>query len=193
MSENTETITPEPFRMDPDPTDLTIEQIIAEARPAERIVPLCLRGDLNARIQELDQQLVAVKEQSRRGDQSLADGGGERALAEEIEQLRAEMRAHQRNFLVRALPGPDWDALSKPFEKKGGGYDAERLAAPLIAASCVKPSMTAEQVKSLFKVLNSGQRDALFSAAWQVNVGTVDIPFSPAASATLRRPDSSQS
>jgi hypothetical protein len=163
--------------------ELDIEQIIAEATPAEVKIPLCVRGDLNLRHQELAAQLATVKD------------GQQKKLANQIGELEAAMRAAEHTFHLRRLPPDEWDALRKPYVRPGTGFlDPDRMsefAAPAIAASAVSPAMTEEQARRLLGKLNSGQRDVLFDGALRVNIGVVDIPFSEEASKIRGRPSSS--
>lgn len=168
-----------------------IDEIIASAKRAEKTATLCVRGDLNAKIEELERQLGESKGWK---PQSLADASPLRALAEQIEATRDEMREHEHTFLFRALPPKAWsDLLAKhPARKdRDEGFNLATFPAAAISACAVDPEMTVEQAEQLSEVLNQGQWDTLFSAAWTANVQALDIPFSLAASAILRSTEQS--
>jgi hypothetical protein len=76
-------------------------------------------------------------------------------------------------------------------DAKDAGYDLEAMAGPLVAASCVAPAVTEAQVDELREHISHGQFQELFGAAWDVNTGAVDVPFSLIASATLATPERS--
>jgi len=168
-----------------------IESILRMARPKERVVHVCLRGDLVAEHDELERQIRDAD--TAPGERALADGGSPRALAGRVQAVEAEMRAASAPFRFRALPRSRWDALRKRFEDESAnsGYNLEALAGPLVAASCVAPVMTEAQVDALREVISHGQFQELFGAAWDVNTGAVDVPFSLIASAALAAPESS--
>jgi hypothetical protein len=169
--------------------DGSIEAILAMARPKERVVDLCLRGDLVAEHDVLERQIRDAN--TVVGERALGDGGTPRALAVRVQELERQMRAASRPFRFRALPRSKWDALRKRFESESDrtGYDMEALAGPLVAASCVSPAMTEEKLDELREVISHGQFQELFGAAWDVNTGAVDVPFSLIASATLATPE----
>jgi hypothetical protein len=172
--------------------ELTVEEILAKARPSERTVSVCVRGDLNARFEDLERQLKDARE-SERGEVALGESGRARAIAEEMETVRAEMRDAQVTFRLRAMPPKQWVELRAAHMDDGGRLNVQTLGPPLVAASLYSPKVTAAQLDSLLEVLTGGQYDELVSAAIVVNQGTVDVPFSQLASLVLRPPDSEQS
>lgn len=176
------------------PATGSIDDILAKARPAERVVRICLRGDLLARRDDLEQQITeaaaAERARVREGadpERSLAEADPLEDLRDELRDVLAEMKASYQAFRFRALPRSAWDALRKQFEDAGGKLDTEGLAVPVIADSSVEPRLSREDVAALFEVFNADQRNDLFSAAWDANTGAVDVPFSPASLAGRRR------
>jgi hypothetical protein len=166
-------------------SELDIEQIIAEATPAEMQAAVCVRGDLNMQHQQLSAELSAA-----------TTVGERKRLAAEIGKVEAEMQAARHVFQFRRLPVDEWDVLRKPFLIPGTStLDPDRVVefvAPVVSASAVSPAMSVEQVQRLLGVLNAGQRDVLFNAAWLVNMGTIDVPFSRDASKIRGRQNSSK-
>lgn len=172
--------------------ELTVDQIIAKARPSERTVSFCLRGDLNAQFEELDRELKEARELER-SDHALGETGRARAIAEQMESVRAEMRDAQVTFRLRALPPKRWVELRAEHMNEGGRLNVQTLGVPLVSESMYSPKATVDQLDGLLGVLTGGQWDELVSAAIVVNQGTVDVPFSPLASLVLTPPDSEQS
>jgi hypothetical protein len=173
-----------------------IDELIASATPAEREAKICIAGALNVRFATLEAELAELQQQRFAGaaSQSLGDVDPRRAIAEEIERVREEMRANEHTFTFRALPSKAWSdirAAHAPREGQREVVNLETFPPALVAATCValdgKPTeVTVEQVHALFDVLNEGQRDELFNAAWEANTGRVSVPFSAVASVVLQ-------
>lgn len=167
------------------------DKIVAEASRPECSVTLCTAGTLNARLQELERQLA---DEHQKVSTSLADGGQRRELAKQVESVVAEMRAHEHTFTFRALSHKAWSDLTaehKPRDGKNEIVNLETFPLACIASSLVKldgddVTVTLAEVEALFDVLNEGQIDQLFNAAWEANTGGRSVPFSALASATLQ-------
>jgi hypothetical protein len=169
-------------------------EILAGARLPETGVPLCLRGDLQVRHEELERELEEARDADR-SDDSLSGGGRARKVAEQIRALEAEMRAHTHVFVLRALNRQAFRDLVEKHPPRDGNADDQALGAnsrtfpvPLIAASCIDPVMTPEQVDQLLEVLTEGQMLQLYGTALHLNRSRVDVPKSWAASELLAQP-----
>lgn len=162
-----------------------LDALLAQARLPERTVALCLRGDLQARFEELERQLAAAQAQPA---EKLTDAGRARQLAEQMEALRGEMSDSTMVFTLRALPRSGWISLltAHPAKDKEDEFDAETLEPALIRASIVDPVLTDEQWARLDETLTSAQYGELSGTAWELNRRPVDVPFSPAASRMLQ-------
>lgn len=161
----------------------TVAGIIGKAKPAERTVALCLAGDLNAEVEDLERDLARVGEVT-----SMADGGGRRVIAEQIETVRGKMRESEVVFRFRAISPKAWSDLitAHPATSEDRAFNTDTFPPALIAACGVDPVFDGPaQVGELFEVLNQGQRDELFDCAWRVNRESVSVPFSVAASVLL--------
>lgn len=164
----------------------SIRDIIAAAKPAEASVKLCLRGDLNSAIVDADRDLQA--ELGKPEAQSLAGNPRVNELASLIESLREQMKAAEEKFTFRAITPKAWSDLLAAHPGRAGkpeGFNLETVPGAVIAACAVSPEMTMADVEALIGVLNSGQRDELFDAAWRVNTKALNVPFSQAASRVL--------
>jgi hypothetical protein len=167
------------------------DKIVAEASRPECSVTLCTAGTLNARLQDLERQLAAEHEKVTT---SLAEGGRRRELAVEVESVLEEMRAHEHTFTFRGLPHKQWSDLTaehKPRDGRNEMVNLDTFPPACIAASLVRvddDDVTTDlaDVETLFDVLNEGQIDQLFNAAWEANTGGRSVPFSGLASAVLR-------
>lgn len=172
------------------------DKIVAEASRPECSVTLCTAGTLNARLQDLERQLA---DEHQKVSTSLADGARRRELAVEVESVVAEMRAHEHTFTFRALPHKAWSDLTaahKPRDGKNEIVNFETFPAACIVASLIQVdddevTIDLDDVEKLFTVLNEGQIDQLFNAAWEANTGGRSVPFSGLASAILRNTETS--
>jgi hypothetical protein len=110
------------------------------------------------------------------------------------------MREHTYPFRLRAMTRHAWRALvneHQPREKDGEVLPEDRLAGvnretffePLVRASIVDPELSDEDWPQLLDTLTDRQFEELVSAAWDLNQGKVDIPFSRAAWQTRRSSD----
>lgn len=170
-----------------------IKTMLAAARLPERTVPICLRGDLVAAHEQLERQLADI---ARRPVDSLA-GSGAGEIADRIEALQDEMRAATVTFRLRALPKPRWRALlaehpprqdddGKPVpEDAAVGVNLETFWDAIIRPCIVDPVID-DDTWSLMAGddgrLTDRQMGQLADAAWAVNRGEVNVPFSRAAS-----------
>jgi hypothetical protein len=168
-----------------------VKSMIAGAHLPERSVPVCLKPDLTARLQELERDLNAA-EIERVSSGSLAGGGQSRAIAERIAELREQMVKHTLHVRLRALPRRKWRDLcdahpARPDneEDKAAGVNADTFFDALIRACAVDPVLDEEDWAGLDEVLSDGQWQELANAAWGVNRRDVDVPFSPRASRVL--------
>lgn len=181
----------------------SIDDILAEAKRPEDEVSLCLRGDLVARFRQLERELETAPTQAV----SLGEPAPAAAIAERMQQLRAEMADAEVPFALRALEPRDWERFygTMPVRKEGEAQDtySDRWfdwVCELVARTCVDPVMSADQVKALVPNLSSAQWNELSNGAFRLNAGKVSIPFSDAASAltptsgqTSRRPEQPES
>jgi hypothetical protein len=174
-----------------DKPKLAVADLLAQAKPAERTIRLCLRGDLQAQWEQLDRD--RAKAQGAASGDSLA-GSPAVAIARQMETLRDEMEASTIVFTVRALTRKQFQGLKAAHpgrrDQKGDIVEDDRdqdvntqtFWEPLIRACTVEPELDESQWRRLLDdVLSDQQYEALATAALVVCRGTVDIPFSRAA------------
>lgn len=163
----------------------SIDDIIASAKPREASVTICVAGDLAGQYEALARDLAEANEQART---SLADGGQAVAIAQQMEQLREQMKAAEVTFTFRAIGHRRWsDLLAEhpPREGRSERYNLATLPLAIVQASCVDPAMTTEQAERLAEVLSDGAFSQLSEAAWDANTDEGRVPFSRAVSATI--------
>jgi hypothetical protein len=98
------------------------------------------------------------------------------ALAREVRELEAEIKASERTFWFEGVSYRDWQDLKRKHpatkaQKQDDGLDIniDTFALPAIAASCVDPKMNTEQAKRLAETLPDGEIQKLFRATLQAN------------------------
>lgn len=171
----------------------TFKEKLAAARLPERIVPICLRGDLVADHEAAERELEQAQ---KTANDSLA-GNGVGPIVDRIEALEAEMREHTHDFRLRALPKPAWRVLvgeHPPRRNEDGSMvDADRSGInsatfydALIRACLIDPVLDDEDWADLVEALTDRQYDDLADSAWALNRHEVSIPFSRAASRMRR-------
>lgn len=170
---------------------VSVDELLAKAKPRETTVPICLAGDLNARHEELSRQLAAA------GDawvpDSLSQPNSRLAIAEQITALEREMTEHLHVFRFRALPRSKFRALRAAHPPRDdvvppeGLFNYDTFAPALVAACCIDPEFTdVSQVEELYDAVGQGGYDLLFTGAWGANMGVSDVPKSALASMTIR-------
>lgn len=166
----------------------TIDDILAMARPAEKTVELCLAGDLQAKFEDLERDLARAKSVDSDPGAKLGSAGAARRIAEEMEQVRAQMRDRTVVFRLRAITHREWVDLTRAHPARPedpADFNPETFGVALLAACCINPQLDVGAAGRLVDALTAGQWERLFAACWQVCRGTVEVPFSVAASATL--------
>ncbi|MET7648374.1 hypothetical protein ABZS83_33080 [Streptomyces sp. NPDC005426] len=162
-----------------------IKALLAKAKPRERTVKIMLDGALAGEIERLEAELVEVSQDWQPSDLTETHPGG--PIAEQIAQLRETARDSEGEFRFRYIGDEEYSSLlaAHPSTDKDQAFDSESFPRALIAASCVDPVMTEDDAKALFKIINQGQIQTLFDAAWDVHNSSSLVPFSLAASALL--------
>ena len=160
---------------------------ITGAKLPERAVTVYGRADLVAEFYELEQQLLAL--QSGEGVQDDRLTGDPRVpIAQKMDALREQMQSSALTFRFRALMKDEVDPIRKAAPRVDGEPDGDYVAAHWIAAACVHPQVTPEQVQAIRERIGEGQFGALWDTAFSAaNDKRVSVPFSLAASAALTK------
>ncbi|MFD5795595.1 hypothetical protein ACFWIO_19055 [Streptomyces diastatochromogenes] len=163
----------------------SIEDILAKAKPRERTVSVCLRGDLAGEAERLSDEISRVSEDWEPSD--LADEHPARALSARLKEVRDQARESEVPFTLRYIGDKAYSDLlaAHPGKSDGELFNQDTFPRALIVASCVDPAMNEEQAAKLFEVLNQGEIQKLANAAWDVHTSADLVPFSLAASALL--------
>lgn len=163
----------------------SIEDILKAAKPREGIVKVCIRGDLAGEVARLADELSKVSEEWEPAD--LADVHPGRKIAAELKKAREAAHAAEVPFTLRYIGDRAYSDLvaAHPSDNDKELFDNRTFPRALIVASCADPVMTGDQGAALFEVINEGEINKLFDAAWEVHNSADAVPFSLAASALL--------
>lgn len=187
-----------PFGNPDGPTDLpdvvrsrTVEEILAMARRPEKHARVCLRADLEARLDRILGELVTLvtpqgelieDPEASMGEQSAAARA--RALNDDATAVRREMNDAMWFPLFRGMSSEDIAVFNKKhFPKnadKDGNVDLSEYNILLTAECSVEPKLSDDDVRRLKSTLGSKAYKALTATAQQVcTEGGVDVPKSP--------------
>jgi hypothetical protein len=184
---------------------MDITEILAAAKPAERTIRICLRGDLVAQWEVTADKLIQAVNRQNSAGASLA-GSGAAALSQELEALQEQMEPFTVPFKARGLAKPAYQALvaAHPPRKGDDGnvlpddldndVDMSTFPEALIRAAVYDPALDAAQWDLLISgvpatavdaakpaLLSDAQFEVLFNTALAASRRHVDIPFSSAA------------
>ena len=176
----------QPIGIDATSSDRSVDDFdfgswLAGVRPTRRAVQLYARGDLVARLDELEGRIDAATDDE-------ADD-----LLEEFERLRAEFR-DGRWFIVEAR-SPEWvEEYRKRHTGKGKISEAGQVQILIgqLAEQIVQPRVTAEQLSTLYD-RNPGELNKLVVAMTFANnqvaesAGSLTRDFSSRRSGSTRR------
>jgi hypothetical protein len=162
-----------------------IADILKQATPRQRTVPVCVRGDLASEVERLADEMA--RETKEWEPSSIADEHPGRRLAAELKAAQEAVKAAEVPFVLQYIGDRAYHDLlaAHPSDNPNELFDDRTFPKALIVAACVDPEMTAEQAEELFEVINQGEQKKLFDAAWEVHNAADVSPFSLAASALL--------
>lgn len=162
----------------------TLKEKLAEARRPRRIVSVCLRGDLTAEAQRIEDELRNIQQST--SPLRLGDGAGDEALAQQLEDLRTQMQAESVTFELEAFSVLRWRELKSkhpvPSEPTPTdtvlGADAVGFFNESVRAAIVEPAVDDDDWEHLTTVLTQGEWDKFVEAVYALNEEPVSIPFS---------------
>lgn len=173
-----------------EPAKPDVSQLIAEAKLPEKTVSLCLRGDLVAEVEQLEAELSRMPTSDR-----LTGNAEARKMAARIEQLQEQMHESTVAFVLRGLPRREWTRFLAKHgprdgneQDKAAGINTDTYFVALVWECMIAPDIDDEQYEQLIdNALTAKQWDRLASAAIELNIEDVSVPFSAAASLINQR------
>ncbi|MGJ5898546.1 hypothetical protein ACSCBZ_42410 [Streptomyces niveiscabiei] len=162
-----------------------IEEILKAAKPRQRTVQVCVRGDLAGEVEQLADELSRVSEDWE--PSNIAEAHPGRAIAARLREARELAKAAEQPFTLRYIGDRAYSDLlaAHPSDNDNELFDDRTFPRALIAAACIDPVMSEKQAAALFEVISQGEIKKLFDAAWDVHHAADVAPFSLAASALL--------
>lgn len=167
-------------------TNPDLTALLSAARLPERTVDLCLRGDLQAEWEALQQDLENAR---RSAGESLAAGVDGAEIEEQIRELEATMAAAVLTARLRAVSRGTFQAMAlahppRPDNQRDQlyGFNIETFNADLIRLCWAEPALDDEQWAQLMAVLTPGQYRLLADTCEVLNHSPVDLPFSSSGS-----------
>lgn len=169
------------------------DNLDSEITPPERSVPLCLRGDLLASIEEAKLELQEALALDKVEENILGAGQTSRTmdLIDRCRELEAEARRQSHLFTVRGIGDKAWSDLLKQYaptakqrDELDVDHNPETFPNPAVAACLVKITRpdgtvtvgaTEDNVKALRTKLTTGQWDLLYNTVVAINVGVVNL------------------
>lgn len=161
----------------------TLAEMRAKFVAREKSVTLITDGGLLAEHEDLVAQLEAALVQERN---SLADDGGVRDLAEQVQDLERRIAESRVTLRLRGIGRNQFRRLLDAHESDGEPFNPETFPVALVAACSLDPVMSTGDVESLADFITPGQWDTVFTAAWEACREVDEVPFSVLASVTAR-------
>lgn len=167
------------------------DDLRSKARRRRETAKVLLDASLISRHADLEAALAAAIEHDSRHGGDYGPGTS-RPLAAEIETLEAEIEAAQDTFVFESVGAARWYALlaehppTKEQKALGADRNPDTFLPAAIAASCVDPVMSDEDVAWLADALTAGEWAKLAYACCLANEGAGDRPKSSLASTILR-------
>jgi hypothetical protein len=172
-----------------------IDDILAEAEnPAYTrvtVARILLRQDMLGTHAELEAELAEAVDADLRENRAPQAP----AISARILDYEAEIEAAKREFRFKCIGHRAWADLMaqhpptkeqlKTFPRLD--HNPETFPAAAIAAACIDPEMTLDEVHRLERLLNDTQFGVLLVKVVEANTGGVDAPKSAAASGIARR------
>lgn len=163
----------------------SIDEVLAGFRPVEKTVRILLDARLADEHAELEQRLLGARRDSGLANDDVPQ------VAARLAELEERMETEATPFTFRSVGRQKWRKLlgehPPTAEQARDGLDHNPDTFPLaaIAASCVAPAMTVDDVVRLDAVLNVAQFDRLWAGCLSANLSGGENPKS-VAGAILR-------
>lgn len=170
------------------------KKLLSEAQLPKRVVEICLRGDLHAELQLLDQELIDFQ-RTKVGSKRLSGATTERDLSTKIGELQDQMRESSIPFELSAFNGRRWRELKAkhPVNEKPSpmdsvlGADAKGLLNEAVREAIQSPVLDDEDWEALTEKITDGEWQRLCETVYSLNEEGVTVPFSQRASLVMRQ------
>lgn len=171
----------------------------ADNGPRTDSVTLCFNSDLDREYRELEVELVDAERAEARAagedgktNRRVAEKPRSHQIAARIAAIREEHPTAFYEFVLRALPKPEWLKLRSDHpprdshkDEDAGMFNSDTFPQAAVEACLVDPEPTLERLEWLTANLTTGDWNRLSILAWSLNEGTREAPKAERALAIL--------
>lgn len=186
-----------------EPKPMSGAELLKKIRPRlrEDAVQVCLRPDLIEAWQDAEDALAEASARTMTAPARLskkpAEAVDQRALAEQVQKLEAEIAAASVWFRFRALPQDQWRDLCDNHPPRDGdqldifaGYNRAAVMDRAVRDCLIDPVFDDDSWAELTAVISNGEWEELRKTVASVNRDAVELPKSVLASRVLTPLDS---
>jgi hypothetical protein len=170
---------------------LSVDEILSARKLATKSIPVCMRGDVLAEIQELEREINQLR--SDDDDPRMVDSNQSSAatLADKIRELEAEAERYTINLRLQALERKEWnkqvdlhtDENLATGERK---LDLAAMCVDIFPDSLISPEMTTRQQDNFLTGLTEGQWEEVMQGLWDLNRDRISVGKSVTASLAMQ-------
>jgi hypothetical protein len=171
-------------------TPLGIDEMLAARKMPQRSIPVCMRADVLADIEELERQINSLR--SDNDDPRLAAGNTASAdeLAHEIRDLEAEAAKYTVALRLQAVEREEWNRFvdTHTSENDDGTrkLDLSALTVDIFPKMLVSPLMDADQQARFLRGLTEGQWEEVMQLVFELNRNKITVGKSLTASLAMQ-------
>lgn len=175
---------------------LSLDEILNGRKPASKSVPICMRLDVMADIEELEREITRLGQDN--DDPRLAGANELSAaeLADKIRELEAEAQKYTINLRLQAIDRLVWnqkvDEHTEELESGEKKLDLSALVVDIFPDSLVSPEMSIKQTNDFLTKLSEGQWEQVMQATWDLNRRVTTVGKSLTASFATRPKNAKQ-
>lgn len=172
---------------------LTLDEILNGRKRAQKSIPICMRLDVMAEIEELERQITAAQGTVLDdADQRLAaDGADIPGMVEKIRELEAIGRQYTIDVRIQALDKKRWNdkVAEHTIEDDEGNkkLDISALTFDIFADILVSPAMDTDQQNTFLTGLSDGQWEVVMNSVFELNRRVVSVGKSLTASLATQK------
>lgn len=163
--------------------ELRIRQLVDEFEPAEKVVPLVMKPQVQAKIEALELELIEVRKEV----ETLAGNPKAIEIGARIDALTESAQDSIIRVTIRQLHRKKWSDMRARHPHADPTmylYDS-KIFEEAIPACWASPEISTETRDSILDKITDGQWDTLAQAVKEVN-GDVAVPFSALATRVRR-------
>lgn len=170
---------------------LSVSQILAARKLATKSLPVCMRGDVLADIQELERQINQLRSDDDDPRMVGANTATAGELAEQIRDLEEEAERYTINLRLQAVERGDWNRqvdLHTDEDPDSGErkLDLAALCVDIFPDTIIAPEMTAGEQTAFLTGLTEGQWEEIMQAIWDLNRKKITVGKSVTASLAMQ-------